>query len=176
MGAGQVYDEAIDRGAEWIAGLQSKNGGFASFDADNTHGYLNNIPFADHGALLDPPTVDVAARCVSLLGQLGERAQTSPRMKAALDYLESEQEQDGSFWGRWGVNYIYGTWSAPMRLQRRRPHHRGPRGAQVRRLAGGHPEPGRRLGRELRQLRPSPTRAMSRAVRALPRPPGPCSA
>jgi squalene-hopene/tetraprenyl-beta-curcumene cyclase len=112
LGAGAEYDEAIDRGTEWIVGLQSENGGFAAFDADNTHYYLNNIPFADHGALLDPPTVDVAARCVSLLGQLGERPETSPRLKAALDYLEREQEKDGSFWGRWGVNYIYGTWSA----------------------------------------------------------------
>jgi squalene-hopene/tetraprenyl-beta-curcumene cyclase len=112
LGAGTQYDEAIDRGTEWIVGLQSENGGFAAFDADNTHYYLNNIPFADHGALLDPPTVDVAARCVSLLGQLGERPETSPRLKAALDYLEREQEKDGSFWGRWGVNYVYGTWSA----------------------------------------------------------------
>jgi squalene-hopene/tetraprenyl-beta-curcumene cyclase len=112
LGAREVYDEAIDRGTEWIVGLQSDNGGFAAFDADNTYTYLNNIPFADHGALLDPPTVDVAARCVSLLGQLGERPETSPRLKAAVDYLESEQEKDGSFWGRWGVNYIYGTWSA----------------------------------------------------------------
>jgi len=112
LGSGEVYDEAIDRSVEWTAGLQSKNGGWAAFDADNTYHYLNNIPFADHGALLDPPTVDVAARCVSLLAQLGERAQTSDRLKRALDYLEAEQEQDGSFWGRWGVNYIYGTWSA----------------------------------------------------------------
>jgi squalene-hopene/tetraprenyl-beta-curcumene cyclase len=112
LGAGDAYDEAIDRGTEWIVGLQSQNGGFAAFDADNTYTYLNNIPFADHGALLDPPTVDVAARCVSLLGQLGERPETSPRLKSAIDYLEREQEKDGSFWGRWGVNYIYGTWSA----------------------------------------------------------------
>jgi squalene-hopene/tetraprenyl-beta-curcumene cyclase len=112
LGVGAAYDEAIDRGTEWIAGLQCENGGFAAFDADNTYTYLNNIPFADHGALLDPPTVDVAARCVSLLGQLGERPETSPRLKAAIDYLEGEQEKDGSFWGRWGVNYIYGTWSA----------------------------------------------------------------
>jgi squalene-hopene/tetraprenyl-beta-curcumene cyclase len=73
--------------------------------------YLNNIPFADHGALLDPPTVDVAARCVSMLAQLGEPID-SPRMKAALAYLEREQLADGSWFGRWGVNYIYGTWSA----------------------------------------------------------------
>ena len=104
------YDEAIDRGVEWTVGLQSKNGGWGAFDADNTHHYLNNIPFADHGALLDPPTVDVTARCISMLAQLGER--DSPRMKAALAYLDSEQEADGSWFGRWGVNYVYGTWSA----------------------------------------------------------------
>jgi squalene-hopene/tetraprenyl-beta-curcumene cyclase len=106
-----AYDNAIDRGAEWVVGLQSRNGGWGAFDADNTHHYLNNIPFADHGALLDPPTVDVAARCVSMLAQLGEGAD-SPRMKAALAYLEREQEDDGSWFGRWGVNYVYGTWSA----------------------------------------------------------------
>jgi squalene-hopene/tetraprenyl-beta-curcumene cyclase len=105
------YDTAIARGEEWVLGLQSKNGGFAAFDADNTYYYLNNIPFADHGALLDPPTVDVAARCVGMLAQLGTRLD-SPRMKAAVDYLEREQEADGSWFGRWGVNYIYGTWSA----------------------------------------------------------------
>ncbi|HEY2658734.1 MAG TPA: squalene--hopene cyclase [Caulobacteraceae bacterium] len=109
-GAGDVYDHAIDRGREWVNGLQSKNGGWAAFDADNTYHYLNNIPFADHGALLDPPTVDVAARCVSMLAQLGEK--DGPRMKAALAYLEREQEADGSWFGRWGVNYVYGTWSA----------------------------------------------------------------
>jgi squalene-hopene/tetraprenyl-beta-curcumene cyclase len=112
LGAGTQYQEAIDRGTEWIVGLQSQNGGFAAFDADNTAYYLNNIPFADHGALLDPPTVDVAARCVSLLGQLGERPESSERLKRGLDYLRAEQEKDGSFWGRWGVNYVYGTWSA----------------------------------------------------------------
>ncbi|CAN5193250.1 squalene--hopene cyclase [soil metagenome] len=100
----------IDRGVEWTVGLQSKNGGWGAFDADNDHDYLNNLPFADHGALLDPPTADVSARCVSMLAQLGER-RDSPRMAAALDYLRREQEPEGSWFGRWGVNYIYGTWS-----------------------------------------------------------------
>jgi len=104
------HDGAIDRGREWVEGLQSANGGWGAFDADNTYHYLNNIPFADHGALLDPPTADVAARCVSMLAQLGEGAQ-NPRMKAALAWLEREQEADGSWFGRWGVNYVYGTWS-----------------------------------------------------------------
>src|ERR1700674_3552109 len=107
----QRFAQAIERGREWIVGLQSRNGGWGAFDADNTYHYLNNIPFSDHGALLDPPTVDVAARCVSMLAQLGE-AKDSPRMKRALAFLETEQEADGSWFGRWGVNYIYGTWSA----------------------------------------------------------------
>src|ERR1700729_308422 len=106
-----AHDVPIARGKEWVVGLQSKNGGWGAFDADNTYHYLNNIPFADHGALLDPPTVDVAARCVSMLAQLGEPSD-GPRMKTALDYLEREQLADGSWFGRWGVNYIYGTWSA----------------------------------------------------------------
>ncbi len=104
------YADAIRRGADWCAGLQSADGGFAAFDADNTHFYLNDIPFADHGALLDPPTADVTARVVSMLAQLGEPAD-SPRMKAALDWLAKDQLTEGSWWGRWGVNYIYGTWS-----------------------------------------------------------------
>src|SRR6202012_1696913 len=86
------------------------DGGFAAFDADNTHFYLNDIPFADHGALLDPPTADVTARVVSMLAQVGEPLD-SPRMKAALEWLRKDQHAEGSWWGRWGVNYIYGTWS-----------------------------------------------------------------
>jgi squalene-hopene/tetraprenyl-beta-curcumene cyclase len=100
----------IDRGVEWTVGLQSKNGGWGAFDADNAYDYLNNLPFADHGALLDPPTADVSARCVSMFAQLGEQ-RDSPRMAAAIDYLRREQEPEGSWFGRWGVNYIYGTWS-----------------------------------------------------------------
>lgn len=111
FGAGNGYDEAIARGTEWIAGLQSGNGGWAAFDADNVDHYLNNIPFADHGALLDPPTADVSARCISMLGQLGETPE-NPMMRAGIDYLEHDQMADGSWFGRWGVNYIYGTWSA----------------------------------------------------------------
>ena len=109
--AGDRYDEAVSRGAEWTVGLQSRNGGWGAFDADNVDHYLNNIPFADHGALLDPPTADVSARCVSMMAQLGESADGSA-MRAALDYLRREQMADGSWFGRWGVNYVYGTWSA----------------------------------------------------------------
>jgi squalene-hopene/tetraprenyl-beta-curcumene cyclase len=109
--AGAIYQEAIARGREWIAGLQSSNGGFAAFDADNDYEYLNHIPFSDHGALLDPPTADVTARCVSMFAQLGEKAASSQTLARALDYLRASQERDGSWFGRWGMNYIYGTWS-----------------------------------------------------------------
>jgi squalene-hopene/tetraprenyl-beta-curcumene cyclase len=111
LAGGANYDEAILRGREWIEGMQSRNGGWGAFDIDNTYDYLNNIPFADHGALLDPPTVDVSARCVGMLAQLGEPLD-SPRMKSAVQYLLDDQEADGSWFGRWGVNYVYGTWSA----------------------------------------------------------------
>lgn len=103
-------DEAVARGREWVEGLQSHDGGWAAFDADNDKDYLNNLPFADHGALLDPPTADVSARVISLLAQMGEPVD-SPRMQAGLAWLEKEQEPDGSWFGRWGVNYVYGTWS-----------------------------------------------------------------
>jgi squalene-hopene/tetraprenyl-beta-curcumene cyclase len=105
------YDEAIARGREWILGLQSVDGGWAAFDADNLEYYLNNIPFSDHGALLDPPTDDVTARCVSMLAQLGDTVESSPAMARGVDYLRRSQLADGSWFGRWGVNYIYGTWS-----------------------------------------------------------------
>jgi len=103
------HKAAIDRAHEWIVGLQSSNGAWGAFDADNEYSYLNNIPFADHGALLDPPTEDVTARCVSMLAQLG--AKNTPTMVAAVDYLKRTQLADGSWYGRWGMNYIYGTWS-----------------------------------------------------------------
>jgi squalene-hopene/tetraprenyl-beta-curcumene cyclase len=109
--AGNGYDEAVSRGAEWTVGLQSHNGGWGAFDADNVDHYLNNIPFADHGALLDPPTADVSARCISMMAQLGETAD-SRAMRTGIDYLRREQMADGSWFGRWGVNYVYGTWSA----------------------------------------------------------------
>jgi squalene-hopene/tetraprenyl-beta-curcumene cyclase len=104
------YRQAIARGVEWILGLQSRNGGWGSFDADNTHAYLNYIPFADHGALLDPPTADLTARCISALAQIGY-PRDHPAIVRALEFLRREQETDGSWFGRWGTNYVYGTWS-----------------------------------------------------------------
>ncbi|MBM3732798.1 MAG: squalene--hopene cyclase [Acidimicrobiia bacterium] len=107
----EKYRERIARAAEWIVGMQSANGGWGAFDADNTHYVLNHIPFADHGALLDPPTADVSARCIGFLAQIGY-GRAHPAMARGLEYLRREQEPDGSWFGRWGTNYIYGTWSA----------------------------------------------------------------
>ena len=111
------FDVAIERGGEWVVGLQSSNGGWGAFDADNLHDYLNNIPFADHGALLDPPTADVTARCLSMLAQLGGNPHNDAAMAKALDFLRRDQRADGSWYGRWGMNYIYGTWSALCALR-----------------------------------------------------------
>ena len=120
------YDTAIDRGREWIEGMQSRDGGFAAFDADNLEYYLNNIPFSDHGALLDPPTDDVTARCVSMLAQLGETAQNNPAVAAGVEYLRRNQLADGSWYGRWGLNYIYGTWSVLCALNAAGIDHQDP--------------------------------------------------
>ena len=103
-------EESIRRGIDWILGMQSKNGGWGSFDADNTHYILNHIPFADHGALLDPPTADVSARCVGMLSECGFD-RDHPAVRRGIEFLRDEQEDDGSWFGRWGTNYIYGTWS-----------------------------------------------------------------
>jgi len=109
------YGASLRRALDWLVGMQSSNGGFAAFDVDNTNHYLNEIPFADHGALLDPPTSDVTARIVTLLARVG-RPQDREALAHALNYLREEQEDDGSWFGRWGTNYIYGTWSVLMAL------------------------------------------------------------
>jgi squalene-hopene/tetraprenyl-beta-curcumene cyclase len=110
--AGVDFGPAIARGVEWVLGMQSRNGGFGAFDADNDYEYLNHIPFSDHGALLDPPTADVTARCASLLAQLTPGRGRARGLDRALEFLLRTQEADGSWYGRWGMNYIYGTWSA----------------------------------------------------------------
>jgi squalene-hopene/tetraprenyl-beta-curcumene cyclase len=102
--------ECIARTKKWIIGMQSKNGGWGAFDINNTRNYLNYIPFADHGALLDPPTADVSARCLSFLFQLGDTNEKE-YIRKGVKYLLNEQEKDGSWYGRWGTNYLYGTWS-----------------------------------------------------------------
>lgn len=104
------YADAIERARAWIVGMQGRSGGWGAFDADNDRAMLNHIPFADHGALLDPPTADVTARCLTLLSVLG-RPEDAQARAAALRWLRETQERDGSWFGRWGMNHIYGTWS-----------------------------------------------------------------
>jgi squalene-hopene/tetraprenyl-beta-curcumene cyclase len=111
------YSDSLDRALNWLVGMQSSNGGFASFDLDNVHYNLNLIPFADHGALLDPPTSDVTARVVTALALVG-RSQDGAALERAIALLRAEQEADGSWFGRWGTNYIYGTWSVLVAFAR----------------------------------------------------------
>ena len=125
------YAESVRRALDWLVGMQSKDGGFAAFDADNTSYYLNMIPFADHGALLDPPTSDVTARVVTVLARIG-RPQDQQALDRAIAYLRLQQEPDGSWFGRWGTNYIYGTWSVLMAFAQA---HIGPDDPAVRRAA-----------------------------------------
>ena len=98
---------AIRRCIDWVLALQSKNGGWAAFDKDNNRKYLANLPFSDFGELLDPPSVDVTAHLVEMFGKVGY-TRNFPPVNRAYDFILEEQEADGSWFGRWGVNYIYG--------------------------------------------------------------------
>lgn len=118
--------ENLAAAVNWVAGMQSADGGWGAFDVDNNFLYLNDIPFADHGALLDPSTADVTARCVEMFSLLGYRRDFPP-VARALRFLEMEQEACGAWFGRWGVNFIYGTWSVLIALRQAgedmsRPH------------------------------------------------------
>ena len=146
------FDASLARAREWILGMQSENGAWGAFDADNEYYYLNNIPFADHGALLDPPTEDVTARCLSMLAQFGETIASSAAVAKGVDYLRRTQLAEGSWFGRWGMNYIYGTWSVLCALNAVGVDHQAPGNAQGRGLAARHSKRRRRLGRGRRKL------------------------
>jgi squalene-hopene/tetraprenyl-beta-curcumene cyclase len=100
--------EACQRALKWIWAMQCKNGGWAAFDKDNTKSIFQYIPFADHNAMLDPPTVDITGRMLEMLAQYGV-TRKDPRVEKAIQFILKEQEPDGSWFGRWGVNYLYGT-------------------------------------------------------------------
>jgi len=102
-------DECFDRGLKWMMTFQCKDGGWAAFDKDCTKNILEKVPFADHNAMLDPECADITARILELLGYEGWSF-GHHQVKDALDYVKSQQNLDGSWYGRWGVNYIYGTW------------------------------------------------------------------
>ncbi|HLG70125.1 MAG TPA: squalene--hopene cyclase [Chloroflexota bacterium] len=98
---------AIVKAVRWLEGMRSRNGAWGSFDVDNTRDLVTKIPFADFGETLDPPTEDVTAHILEALARLGYPA-SNPILKGAIEYLKAQQERDGAWWGRWGVNYIYG--------------------------------------------------------------------
>ena len=100
----------LNQGVNWLLGMQSADGGWGAFDIGNNYEYLNNIPFADHGALLDPSTADLTGRSIEVFAMLGYDT-TFPPVARALKFLEKDQDASGAWFGRWGVNYIYGTWS-----------------------------------------------------------------
>ncbi len=104
-------DEAIARAVDWLIAMQSRGGGWGAFDKDNDKKILTKIPFCDFGEALDPPSVDVTAHVVEAFAKLGI-SREHPSMARALDYLRREQEPDGPWFGRWGVNYVYGTAAA----------------------------------------------------------------
>ena len=102
---------AIAYGLNWTLGMQSRNGGWGAFDTENTSDFLNRVPFADMEAMIDPPTEDLTGRLLALLAASGYGADHG-RARRAIEFLRRTQRADGSWWGRWGVNFIYGTWCA----------------------------------------------------------------
>ncbi|HVP28878.1 MAG TPA: squalene--hopene cyclase [Myxococcota bacterium] len=124
-------EQAVQRGLRWTLNMQSANGGFGAFDVDNVREIWNEIPFADMKAMLDAPTADLTGRALEILGHFGYSL-ASRQAERALAFVTSKQERDGSFWGRWGVNYLYGTWSVLTGLAKMGF---GPDDARVRRAA-----------------------------------------
>lgn len=105
----QRRDECVQRALKWMMTFQCKDGGWAAFDKDCTKGILEKVPFADHNAMLDPECADITARILELLGYENFSIE-HPQVEKALEFVREHQEEDGSWYGRWGVNYIYGTW------------------------------------------------------------------
>jgi squalene-hopene/tetraprenyl-beta-curcumene cyclase len=106
--AGPIID-AMQRGVNWLLAMQSRNGGWGAFDADNDRELLTKVPFADHNAMIDPATGDISARVLEAFAGLGLPAEL-PAIQRALTFIWADQEEDYAWFGRWGVNYIYGTW------------------------------------------------------------------
>jgi squalene-hopene/tetraprenyl-beta-curcumene cyclase len=100
-------DAAMKRGIAWTVGMQSKDGGWGAFDADNVSRLIGKLPFCDFGAVIDPPTADVTAHVVEMLAHVGKA--DTPECRRGITWLLDNQERDGSWFGRWGANYVYGT-------------------------------------------------------------------
>ena len=106
----EVQEAAMDRGLTWMLGMQNADGGWASFDRDNTKQWLTQVPFADHNAMIDPSTADITGRVLECLARFPKFSVAHPAVKRALEFLRKDQMSDGCWYGRWGVNHIYGTW------------------------------------------------------------------
>jgi squalene-hopene/tetraprenyl-beta-curcumene cyclase len=106
---------AISRGVRWLAGMQNRDGGWGAFDRDNDREIFTRVPFADHNAMIDPSTADLTARVLEMFSGLG-MTQEHPIARRALDFIWKNQEADHCWFGRWGVNYIYGTWQTVVGL------------------------------------------------------------
>ncbi len=143
---------ATERGVDWILAMQNRDGGWAAFDRDVDNQVLTKVPFADHNAILDPSCADITMRVVELLGGLGYRAD-HPAIARALDYIWKTQEPQGCWYGRWGINYIYGTWQVLQGLARDRLPDGPPQRQAGGRLARVGPAGRRRLGRVGPELR-----------------------
>lgn len=112
------FDLNVDNAARWIRAMQSKNGGYGAYDVNNTSRFLDATPLADYISLIDPPTADVSARCVMFLANIvKKRPEYQGTLDSAINFLWMEQEKDGSWFGRWGCNYIYGTWSVLIAME-----------------------------------------------------------
>jgi squalene-hopene/tetraprenyl-beta-curcumene cyclase len=110
QGAALEQEKAIERGLAWMLAMQNEDGGWASFDRGNDKEWLSFVPFADHNAMIDPSTADITARVLECLSLFPGFGTAHPLCRRALDFLRKEQESDGSWYGRWGVNHVYGTW------------------------------------------------------------------
>jgi len=108
-GSSKALKEIFERALPWLLSFQCRDGGWAAFDKDVTKHWLDDVPFADHNAIIDPTCSDLTGRMLELLGYIGFD-RSKPIIRRAVKYIHDTQEQDGSWYGRWGVNYIYGTW------------------------------------------------------------------
>jgi squalene-hopene/tetraprenyl-beta-curcumene cyclase len=148
---GEDLGGACERAVSWVLGMQSRDGGWAAFDADNTNELPRKLPFFDFGEVIDPPTADVTAHVVEMLA--GERRDVGERdeaLRRGLEWLGAHQEPDGSYWGRWGVNYVYGTGAAVPALIAAGVAPKDPRVAAAVGWLLGHQNPDGGWGEDLR--------------------------